>query len=103
MYRLCQKTEHQSFHFSRRLCRGVASLNYDVEKVIEDIYGSGLYEAAPVWSQVTIHFLRTGEISHGEVLERAMQLCKEELGECKWPKIPDRYWKMAAKEMLPNE
>ena len=65
------------------------SLEYDTEKVILDLYSSGLSEKAPYWCKVSENLLRTGEIAHGEVLERAMTLCKKKYGECSWPNIPE--------------
>ena len=76
------------------------SLGYDVEKVIEDLYISGLVKKAPAWCKVSEHLLRTGEISHGTVLAKAMELCRNELGECNWPNVPEKYWDLAVKEMI---
>ena len=76
------------------------SLEYDVEKVIEDLYISGLMQKAPAWCKVSEHLLRTGEISHGTVLAKAVELCKDELGECNWPNVPEKYWDLAVKEMI---
>ena len=76
------------------------SLDYDVEQVIADLKTSGLSVQAPSWCKVSEHLLRTGEISHGTVLAKAMALCKEELGECIWPIIPEKYWEKAVEEML---
>ncbi len=77
------------------------NLKYDVEQVIRDLKTSGLMEYAPCWSRVTKHLLRTGENPHGAVLNRAMELCKEDTGECNWPKVPEKYWKQAVEEMIP--
>ena len=76
------------------------SLEYDTEKVILDLYSSGLSEKAPYWCKVSENLLRTGEIAHGEVLERAMTLCKKKYGECSWPNIPEECWQGAVSEML---
>lgn len=76
------------------------SLSYDVEKVIADLYEEELNKKAPCWCKVSKHLLRTGEISHGTVLARAMELCREENGVCNWPDIPEKYWEQAVKEML---
>lgn len=76
------------------------SLDYDVEKVIFELKESGLSEFAPCWSKITEHLLRTGEVSHGSVLQLAMQYCSEELGDCNWPDIPEKYWEKAVKEIL---
>lgn len=29
-----------------------------------------------------------------------MALCQEELGECHWPDIPERFWEMAVQELI---
>ncbi len=76
------------------------SLEYDVEKVIEDLHISGLVKKAPAWCKVSEHLLRTGEISHGTVLAKAMELCRNELGECNWPNVPEKYWDLAVREMI---
>lgn len=76
------------------------SLEYNVKRMIREIYLDGLSEAAPYWSKVTEHLLLTGEISHGSVLAKAMQLCKEDLGECNWPNVPEEYWEKAVEEMI---
>ena len=76
------------------------SLEYDVEKVIEDLYISGLMQKAPAWCKVSANLLRTGKASHGTVLAKAMELCRNELGECNWPNVPEKYWDLAVKEMI---
>lgn len=76
------------------------SLEYDVERVIEDLKASGLTEYAPCWSKVTEYLLRIGDKHHGMVLERAMDLCRAENGECSWPEVPEKYWEQAVKEMI---
>lgn len=76
------------------------SLEYDVEKVIEELHISGLVKKAPAWCKVSEHLLRTGEISHGTVLAKAMEVCRNELGECNWPNVPEKYWDLAVREMI---
>lgn len=76
------------------------SLGYNTEEVIADLYASGLNEKAPYWCKVSEHLLRTGEISHGNVLGRAMEICKEIHGECIWPDVPEECWKQAVKEII---
>ncbi|MBO5346697.1 MAG: metallophosphoesterase family protein, partial [Lachnospiraceae bacterium] len=51
------------------------SLNYDVEQIISDLYKEGLHIKAPFWCKITKNLLRTGEVAHGAVLARAMELC----------------------------
>lgn len=75
------------------------SLEYDIEAAIADLYSSGLYKKAPYWCKVLEKSVRTGEIEHGAVLERAMELCKEKFGECRRPDIPEECWAQAVKEM----
>lgn len=76
------------------------SLEYDVEQVIGELKEAGLFEKAPGWCKVTERLLREGAPAHSEVLVRAMQLCKEAAGACKWPEIPEEYWEQAITEML---
>lgn len=57
-------------------------------------------EKAPYWCSVSEHLLRTGEISHGTVLARAMALCKSKFGECNWPNVQEECWRQAVKEKV---
>lgn len=76
------------------------ALEYDVEKVLEELRTSGLSERAPSWCRVSEKILRTGAVGHGEVLVRAMELCREETGKCVWPDVPEKFWAQAIEEML---
>lgn len=76
------------------------SLEYNVENVIAELHSSGLSRKAPYWCKISENFLRTGEISHGVVLERAMMLCRDKLGECSWPNIPEECWEQAVNELI---
>ena len=76
------------------------SLNYDTDKVIREIYEEGLDKYAPYWSMITEYSLRGNIISHGRVLSRAMEICREETGDCIWPYIPEEYWKKAVEEFI---
>ncbi len=60
---------------------------------------SGLTKAAPYWTQITIHMVLTGEISHGTALAKAMEYCKAETGSCIWYDIPEKYWERAVREL----
>jgi len=75
-------------------------LDYDKERVIEELRESGLEREAPYWSQVTKNLVLTGELAHGEVLSRAMQLCEETGENCNWYDVPEVYWKKAIEEMI---
>lgn len=77
------------------------SLEYDVEKVIADLYSSGLNKKAPYWCKVSENLLRTGEIPHSTVLTRAMALCRDRSGACNWPDIPEECWEQAVNELIP--
>ncbi|SHO45595.1 metallophosphoesterase family protein [Anaerocolumna xylanovorans] len=74
------------------------SLRYDVDRVINDMHEVKLYEHAPYWSLITEYILQKGHISHGKILSRVMELCKEETGDCVWPDIPEKYWAQAVEE-----
>lgn len=76
------------------------SLTYDIEKVVEDLHTSGLYEKAPYWCKVSENLLRTGETSHGTVLAKAMAICKQKYGDCIWPNVPEECWEQAVREMI---
>ena len=76
------------------------SLNYDTNKVIREIYEEGLDKYAPYWSMITEYSLRGNMISHGTVLSRAMEICREETGDCVWPNIPEKCWKKAVEEFI---
>jgi putative phosphoesterase len=76
------------------------SLKYDVDRVILDMHEEKLDEHAPYWSKITEHILRGGNTSHGTVLSRAMELCREETGKCVWPDIPEECWEQAVNEMI---
>lgn len=76
----------------------LVSLDYDRERVIRELYISGLSRRAPYWCQITERLLRQTdreEIGHAQVLVRAMELCKKETGTCTWPYIPEKYWEQA--------
>ena len=60
------------------------ALDYDRERVINEMRESGLEDLAPYWCEVTKHLILTGAISHGAVLAKAMKLCEEEQGNCTW-------------------
>lgn len=74
-------------------------VNYDKEKVVKELNDSGLYEKSPCWCRVTENLIRTGETSHGSVLDEAIRLCKEETGSCIWYDIPHEFWERALVNM----
>jgi predicted phosphodiesterase len=76
------------------------SLEYDVDRVIREMYEVRLNIIAPYWSFITVDILRGGNTSHGRILSRAIELCREETGDCVWPDIPEEYWAKAIYEIL---
>lgn len=79
------------------------SLEYDRERVIRELYSSGLMERAPYWCMITERLLRNDlpeGIAHSRILERVMTLCEKETGKCNWPDIPERYWEHAMGQLL---
>lgn len=95
------KTQFMILHNENgKLFEEFISLEYDVDAVIQDMHDERLNERAPYWSFITEHLLREGKISHGKVLSRAMELCREKTGTCRWPDIPESCWEQAANEMF---
>ena len=71
-------------------------VGYDIESVVQEIYDSGLYDAAPGWARIMAIVLRTGKISHRQALDYIKELCMEHDETYKWPDILEKYWMMAA-------
>ena len=76
------------------------TLDYDKESVLRELQTSGLNDSAPYWSRVTAHLILTGEISHGTVLAKAMELFENDGTECSWYNVPDTYWEQAIKQLF---
>lgn len=74
--------------------------SYDVEGVIRELHEEDLYTKAPCWTRVTERMLRYGDVSHGMVLSRAMQLLYNDTGKWCWPDIPEEYWERAVEELI---
>lgn len=75
-------------------------VDYDVERTVAELHESGLDEIAPYWTRVTAQVVRGGGEAQVWVLSRAMEICREERGECRWPDIPEECWAKACEEML---
>lgn len=75
-------------------------VSYDIERVIQELHEEDLYTKAPCWIRVTENLLRRGDISHGTVLSRAMQLLYNDTGKWCWPDILEKYWERAVEELL---
>lgn len=76
------------------------SVDYDIEHTIAEMHAQCLFEYAPCWARTTEYTLRHGTVSHGQVLALAMQLCRQQTGDCTWPNIPESCWQRAADELL---
>lgn len=75
------------------------SLDYDVEKVIQEIYEVKLDQHAPCWTKMSIDILKGSCLSYSYGLNRAMEITKEKYGECMWPYIPEECFEQAVREM----
>lgn len=64
------------------------------------MYEVKLDEHAPYWRLLTENILRGGNLSHGKILSRAMEICREETGDCVWPDIPEKCWGQAVNELI---
>ncbi len=71
------------------------TLDYDVDKAIEEMDKENLATQAPGWYRVTKAVLQGKNISQMAVLTRAYELCKEQEGEADWRYIPEKYWDVA--------
>lgn len=78
------------------------TLDYDRQRVVEQLTESGLSEHAPHWCMITEREIRgvLPEVTHADVLNRVMELCHEETGRYSWPDLPERYWDMALQELF---
>jgi len=76
------------------------TLDYNVENEINSLHNAKLNQIAPYWCLTTEQLLRTGKYPHTFLLGKAMNYCREEQGECIWPKIPEKYWEKAYVEVF---
>ncbi|WP_167954811.1 metallophosphoesterase family protein [Anaerosporobacter faecicola] len=74
------------------------SLPYDYEQTIRALKEAALDQHAPYWTIITSAILRGANVNHTQVLKKAMNLCREETGECVWPHIPEQFMERAVKE-----
>ena len=93
---ICQKTQFMLLHRNGNTWEEeFLSLDYPVQKEIDNLYAAGLDQIAPYWCRATILFLQTGINAHALLLQKAMELCKKDRGECVWPDIPEQYCRQA--------
>lgn len=75
------------------------SLEYDLEKVIEELYQEQMNIHAPGWCAATENLLRNGRVSHATVLKKVMALCEQNEKIYTWPDFPDQFWEQAIQEL----
>ncbi len=80
------------------------SLEADVKRLLRELKEGGLYETAPFWTRFTeLQVTSTcGEYTHGDLLNRAMDICRDQYGECVWPKVPEDCFVKAFEELFPR-
>ncbi|MCR4740318.1 MAG: metallophosphatase family protein [Lachnospiraceae bacterium] len=79
------------------------SLEADVKRLVREMREAGLYETAPYWTRFT-ELLVTGECgkyTHGHLLNRAMEICRDRYGECIWPKVNEECFAEAFRSLFP--
>ena len=57
----------------------------------------GLYEAAPCWAETTALVLKSGEISHRNVMEYASRLAEENGFPGTWEDVDEHFFEEAVK------
>ena len=75
-------------------------LKQDMNLIVKDMMEHNLHNIAPYWALSVESFCRGGDMSNGHILSRAMDITKEETGECNWPAIPEEYWSRAFRELV---
>jgi hypothetical protein len=78
------------------------SLEADTKRLVRELNDAGLFEIAPYWTRFTELMVtgKSGNHTHGSMLNRAMDICHEKYGECNWPKIPEECYAKAFSEIL---
>lgn len=80
---------------------------YDQNKVVEDMFETGLYDYAPWYINANIHIFLTGIDKCAELVALSGEKMAADPGnqdkEVKWPNIDEKYFAQAAKELqIPN-
>jgi len=93
---VCQKAQFMLLHQRGNSWEEeFLSLDYPVQTEIENLYAAKLDQIAPYWCKATILLLQTGIDAQSLLLQKAIDLCKKDCGECSWPDIPEQYCKQA--------
>ena len=80
-------------------CCGNGNKTVDNKKVVEDIKKSGLLDKAPWFINSNIQILLTGIDHSAELVNAASNKAKEIDKEAAWPRIEEKYFEEAAKEL----
>lgn len=72
------------------------SLEYNVDKAIDELKSSRLWDKSPYWCRITEHLLYTGELAHGEVLNYVMKINDYK---DPWYNIDETFWDRALIEL----
>jgi putative phosphoesterase len=77
------------------------SLPADTERIVSSMREAGLYETAPYWTRFTELMVtgKNGSYTHAGFLGLAMNICREEQGECTWPRVPEECFEKAYKKI----
>ncbi len=80
------------------------SLEADVERLLCEMREAGLYETAPFWTRFTELQVKSacGGYTHGDLLNKAMKICRDRYGECEWPKVSEECFSEAFEILFPN-
>lgn len=78
------------------------ALEADIKHLVNVLHESGLFEVAPYWTRFTELMIigKCGGFTHGDMLNRAMEICREQNGECNWPMVPEQCYAKAFSEIV---
>lgn len=78
------------------------ALEADIKNLVNELHESGLFEVAPYWTRFTELMItdKCGSFTHGDMLNRAMEICREQNGECNWPMVPEQCYAKAFDEIV---
>ena len=78
------------------------ALEADIKHLVNELHESGLFEVAPYWTRFTELMItdKCGGFTHGDMLNRAMEICREQNGECNWPMVPEQCYAKAFDEIV---
>ncbi len=80
------------------------SLEADTERLLREMREERLYEAAPFWTRFTELQVKSacGGYTHGDLLNRAMEICRNKYGACEWPKVSEDCFAEAFEALFPS-